>query len=115
MGYDLFLHILGLSKPSHICQFHSTTFPHLNLPTLPDSILFPETGDHPILLYVQSIHSGANQSRFTAAYNRMLILASYFYSVQFSGSRQNNQKWWDFDQPLIRRVPWCLNWTGLTK
>ncbi|CAG8451981.1 5741_t:CDS:2, partial [Dentiscutata heterogama] len=116
MGYDLFLHILGFAKPTHLFQFYSSINSYQNLPPLPTSVLSPPNEDPPEVVLVEAIDSSKISTKYTATDHRTLALLSYFYSTPAMLSKQENTKWWQFDKPLIHHSPWCLDWTkGLAK
>src|SRR6266540_1771496 len=116
MGYDLYLNIIGFAKPTHIFQFYSTTVTNQNLPPLPEYIVSPTNQDPPKVVFVEAIDSSEPSNRYRASDHRLLTFFSYFYSTSAMTLKQENTKWWSFDQPLVRRVPWCLDWRkGLTK
>ncbi|CAG8564369.1 14178_t:CDS:2 [Funneliformis mosseae] len=113
MGYDLYLHIIGFAKPTHIFQFYSATFTNQNLPSLPEYIVSPTDQAPPKVAFVEAIDSSERSNR--ASDHRLLTFLSYFYSTNAMAVNQVDTKWWGFNLPLIRRVPWCLDWSkGLT-
>lgn len=115
MGYDLYLHIISSAKPSHIFQFYSATITNKNLPPLPEYVVSPNDQEPPKVSFVEMIDT-PGPSKYSASDRRVLSLFSYFYSTSAMTVKQENVKWWAFDQPLVRRVPWCLDWRkGLTK
>ncbi|CAI2171990.1 15383_t:CDS:2 [Funneliformis geosporum] len=114
MGYDLYLHIIGFAKPTHIFQFYSATFTNQNLPSLPEYIVSPTDQEPPKVSFVEAIESSERSNR--ASDHRLLTLLSYFYSTSAMAVKQVDTRWWCFNLPLIRRVPWCLDWRkGLTE
>jgi len=116
MGYDLYLHIIGFAKPTHIFQFYSTTITNQNLPPLPEYVVSPTDQEPPKVSFVEVVDISGPSNKYSASDRRLLTLFSYFYSTSAMAVRQENVKWWAFDQPLIRQVPWCLDWRkGLTK
>ncbi|RIA93095.1 hypothetical protein C1645_819814 [Glomus cerebriforme] len=116
MGYDLYLDIIDFAKPTHIFQFYSTTIINQNLPPLPEYIISPTNQEPPKVSFVETINTSGPSNKYSASDRRLLTLFSYFYSTSATAVKQENVKWWAFDQPLIRQVPWCLDWRkGLTK
>ncbi|CAB4417906.1 unnamed protein product [Rhizophagus irregularis] len=115
MGYDLYLHIISSAKPSHIFQFYSATITNKNLPPLPEYVVSPNDQEPPKVSFVEMIDT-PGPSKYSASDRRVLSLFLYFYSTSAMTVKQESVKWWAFDQPLVRRVPWCLDWRkGLTK
>ena len=116
MGYDLYLHIIDLAKPTHIFQFYSTTVTSQNLPPLPEYIVSPISQEPPKVSFVETIDTSGPSNRYPASDHRLLAFFSYFYSTNAIAGRHENVRWWAFDQPLVCQVPWCLDWRkGLTK
>ncbi|GES98790.1 AAA family ATPase Grc3 [Rhizophagus clarus] len=116
MGYDLYLHIISFAKPTHIFQFYSATITNKNLPPLPEYIVSPNDQEPPKVSFIETIDTPGPSNKYSASDRRILSLFSYFYSTSAMAIKQENVKWWAFDQPLVRRVPWCLDWRkGLTK
>ncbi|CAG8676071.1 6243_t:CDS:1, partial [Paraglomus occultum] len=57
--------------------------------------------------------SVSSPTRLSPHTRRTLNFLSYFYS---SNLLELNSPWWDYNNPLVYRVPWCLNWKkGLSK
>ncbi|CAG8510144.1 310_t:CDS:2 [Diversispora eburnea] len=113
LGYDIFLNILKLAKPTDIIQFYSPTQTYKNLPKLPDYIISPPNEESPNIIFIESIDSTKISTKYQSSDHRTLSLISYLYS---NITKQDNTKWWKFDIPLIHQIPWCLDWTkGLNK
>src|SRR3954471_2227184 len=116
MGYDLYLHIIGFAQPTHIFQFYSATVTNQNLPPLPEHVVSPTNQEPPKVSFVETIDISRLSNRYPASDHRLLTFFSYFYSTSAISERQENVRWWAFDKPLVRQVPWCLDWRkGLTK
>ncbi|RHZ79545.1 hypothetical protein Glove_144g24 [Diversispora epigaea] len=111
LGYDIFLNILKLAKPTDIIQFYSPTQIYKNLPKLPDYII-----SSPNIIFIESIDSTKISTKYQSSDHRTLSLLSYLYSNNINNTKQDNTKWWKFDIPLIHQIPWCLDWIkGLSK
>ncbi|CAG8503501.1 18612_t:CDS:2 [Acaulospora morrowiae] len=117
MGYDLFIHLLGIIKPTHIVQLYSSTNTHKNIRSLPNHVISPPNEDPPKMIFVEIVNSKKISTKYKSSDYRMLSLLSYFYSNAVAlTQKQDNVKWWKYDKPLIHQVPWCLDWTkGLSK
>src|SRR4051812_41849593 len=103
MGYDLYLHIISFAKPTHIFQFYSSTITNKNLPPLPDYIVSPNDQEPPKVSFVETTDTPGLSNKYSASDRRLLALFSYFYSTSAMPIKQENVKWWAFDQPLVRR------------
>jgi len=113
LGHDIFLEIIKFLNPTHIFQFHSPTNLYRNCPTIPITSDIQHKDYLPKHILIDIPDSASSSTRLTPHTRRTLNFLSYFYS---SNLLELDSPWWDYNNPLVYRVPWCLDWKkGLSK
>ncbi|CAJ0644541.1 16239_t:CDS:2 [Entrophospora sp. SA101] len=56
-------------------------------------------------------NSTISNKRYTSSDYRTLNMVFYFHGNYNNGTQDDgNDEWWQFRKPLVRHLPWCLNW-----
>ncbi|CAJ0910347.1 6543_t:CDS:2, partial [Entrophospora sp. SA101] len=116
MGLDICYEVIKFSKPTHIFQFHSVDQEIHNLPAFPTDLIssLKMTNESTALKIIKLEffdNSTISNKRYTSSDYRTLNMVFYFHGNYNNGTQDDgNDEWWQFRKPLVRHLPWCLNW-----
>ncbi|KAI7905566.1 Pre-mRNA cleavage complex II protein Clp1-domain-containing protein [Cokeromyces recurvatus] len=115
VGYNLLLNIIRKVIPTDIFMMYHPLFEYKNLPpTFQSDVTMPSPDNliertPPLIHYISSLQQQETvttlSDAFSAAQQREITLASYFYQLSM-GHRPD----WDFKQHLVERIPWVVDW-----